>query len=88
MKRLKEPIEIYLEDVCVLLEGVDFMEDYDLASERIRFLERLTEQITEKIKSIDNTKQSKDEGSLSYYKVLILDNFQVIFMTYLTFSSK
>lgn len=86
MKRLKEPIEIYLEDVCILLESVESMEDFDIAAERVRFLERLTEQISEKIKTIDESSQSKEGGSLSYYKVLILDNFQVILPTFLTFS--
>lgn len=86
MKRLKEPIEIYLEDVCVLLEAVESMEDYDIVSERISFLDRLTEQIMTKVKSLDESAKNKEGGSLSYYKVLILDNFQVKSSFFLTFS--
>jgi hypothetical protein len=77
MKRLKEPIEIYLEDLLVLLETTSSLGEFDIVEERIKFLDGLTEECTIKLRSLHQETAEKEGGSIAYYKVLILDNIQV-----------
>jgi Vacuolar protein sorting-associated protein len=77
LKRLKEPIEVYLEDLLLLLEPTQNMDDFDIVEERIKFLDGLTEECTIKLKGIHKETAEQEGGSLAYYKILILDNLQV-----------
>jgi len=78
MKKFKEPTEIYLEDLLVLLEPLESLEDFDIIEERIKFLDKLKEECAAKLKSIDKDSSKQDEGSMSQYKGLIVDNLMVI----------
>jgi N-terminal region of Chorein or VPS13 len=77
LKRLKEPIEVYLEDLSILLESMNSMEDFDIVEQRIKFLEGLEEECSAKLKGLNKEAAESDGGSLEYYKILILDNLQV-----------
>jgi hypothetical protein len=77
LKRLKEPIEVYLEDLSILLEQTPSMEDFDILEERIKFLEGLTQECAAKLRGANADGTDKEGGSLAYYKILILDNLQV-----------
>jgi Vacuolar protein sorting-associated protein len=75
-KRMKEPTELYLEDLFVLLEPTPTMEDYDIVKERIKFIDKLIQECRNKLRAIHKD-TAQEGGSLSYYKILILDNLQV-----------
>lgn len=77
IQRLKQPIEIELDDLQVVLEATSSMEDFDVISERVKFLDNLTEQCRNKLRALNQDKK-KEETSSDYYKILILDNLQVI----------
>jgi len=74
MKRLKEPIELYLEDLMVLLEPINVMDEFDIVEERIKFLDSLTEECASRLKDLAKADKKDKGGSMDYYKVLILDN--------------
>jgi hypothetical protein len=87
MKRMKEPTEIYLEDLTVLIEATDSIKDFDIVEERMRFLDKLMEQCVLKLKEVNN-KAEQDNSSFAYYKRLILDNLFVNLFISLIFRSK
>ena len=76
LQRLKQPIEVYLEDLFVVLEPVSALDDLDIVAERIKFLDILTKECRNKLRTFNQDAQ-KEGGSIDYYKVLILDNMQV-----------
>ena len=77
LQRLKQPMEIYLEDLFVVLEQNNSSDYFDIVTDRVKFLDRLSQEIRNKLRKL-NTSASKEEGSsLDYYKALILDNLQV-----------
>ena len=75
LQRLKQPIEIYLEDLLVVLESASAMEDIDIVQERIKFIDALTKECRNKLRSLQA--DASQASSMDYYKVLILDNLQV-----------
>jgi Vacuolar protein sorting-associated protein len=90
MKKMKEPLEISLENMLLLLEPTDSMPDYNIIEERLKFLDNLTKECLNKLALIDQTKKKKKKrSSMSYYKALILDNLKVVlFLVSLRVSSK
>ena len=76
VQRLKQPIEVYLEDLLVILEANSSLDDADIVEERIKFLDALTKECRNKLRTL-NQDASKEGSSMDYYKVLILDNLQV-----------
>ena len=44
MKRLKEPTEVFLEDLLVLIAPLEGMKDIDIVKERIKFLDSLMQE--------------------------------------------
>jgi len=79
LQRLKQPTEIFLDDLFVLLEPNTSKDYFDIVNDRVKFLDALLQEIRNKLKKM-NTNAPKEESSLDYYKVLILDNLQVNFM--------
>lgn len=78
LQRLKQPMEIYLEDLFVILEPTSSVDDFDIVEERIKFLNALTKECRNKLKNL-NQDPNKEGSSMDYYKILILDNLQVYF---------
>jgi len=76
LQRLKKPMEIYLEDLFVVLEPNDSSDYFDIVTERVKFLDALLLEIRTKLKKL-NADTQKEESSMDYYKMLILDNLQV-----------
>ena len=76
VQRLKQPIEVYLEDLFVILEPNSNLDDFNIIQERIKFLDALTKECRNKLRNLNQDAQ-KEGGSMDYYKVLILDNLQV-----------
>lgn len=76
LQRLKQPIEVYLEDLFVILEPLSSLDDFDIVTERVKFLDILTKECRNKLRTLNQDGQ-KEGGSMDYYKVLILDNMQV-----------
>jgi vacuolar protein sorting-associated protein 13A/C len=77
LQRLKQPIEIYLEDLFVILEPTSTLEDFDIVEERIKFLEALTKECRNQLRNLNQDGSKEAASSMDYYKVLILDNMQV-----------
>ena len=84
LQRLKQPIEVYLEDLFVILEPVSTLDDFDIVAERVKFLEMLTKECRNQLRNLNQDAQ-KEGGSMDYYKVLILDNMQVSCLTFIIF---
>jgi len=76
LQRLKQPMEIFLDDLFIVLEQNTSADYFDFVTERVKFLDALLQEIRNKLKKL-NTNQPKEESSMDYYKVLILDNLQV-----------
>ena len=87
MQRLKQPIEVDLNDLQVVLEATSTMEDFDVVQERIKFLDALTQECRAQLRALNQDKK-KNEDSMDYYKVLILDNLQVDIIYYLLLQYK
>ncbi len=81
LQRMKQPMEIYLDDLFVVLEQSTSLDYFDIVTERIKFLDALLKEIRSKLKKM-NANAPKEESSLDYYKVLILDNLQVSIITF------
>jgi Vacuolar protein sorting-associated protein len=77
VKKLKEPIEIVLDDLFLLVEPTEKMDDFDIIEERIKFLNKLTKECITKLKNLEKEKYKRGEPA-PYYRILILDNFRVI----------
>jgi len=76
LQRMKQPMELYLEDLLVILEQDSTVGDFNIIDERVKFLDALLKECKNKLATL-NKDLKKEESSMDYYKVLILDNLQV-----------
>ncbi|RZK04452.1 MAG: hypothetical protein EOO43_22365 [Flavobacterium sp.] len=80
LQKMKQPTEIYLEDLFVIMEEDGEIGDFNIIDERVKFLDALLKECKNKLKSLDKDLQKEESSLMDYYKVLILDNLQVGFL--------
>lgn len=53
LQRLKQPMEIYLEDLFIVVEQNNSSDYFDIVTERVKFLDALSQEIRSKLKKLD-----------------------------------